>query len=340
MNEQISLRISFLRFFLIIQVVIIHSYGFFLEPVKKDYTFWFQTYFSNVISRVAVPLFFIISSYLLFLKIKSISFQDYKSIISKKVLTLFIPHIIWNSFYLLFFYIIHQLLNYPYPFHFNSLIDALWGLSREPVAYQFWFIRDLFTLTLFFPLFFFSYNFLKIIPTLIMGVMWLFNIPLSIGYLWTEGIFFFMVGHVLAQNQNSLKYSSKYSIYIYLLLSVIDLVFQVLQYDYSMPIHRLTILFGIFAFWSLSDLLHPTLILKKDAVFKYAQLSFGIFALHQPILISFLKKISIYISTKISEIFLIPLYIIAIIITVFICIQLTSFIKRAFPKTSSILFGR
>lgn len=340
MSENISLRISFLRIFLIIQVVTIHSYGFLTTSPVKDYSFWIQNYFSNVIARPAVPLFFIISAYLLFLKIDKLSISEYNNNIKKRIITLLIPHVLWNLIYLGIYFIINRTLHYPYPFHFNSLFDAIWGISREPVAYQFWFIRDLFTLTIFYPLFYILGKYLGIIITLILGIIWLFNIPIHLAYIWNESIFFFFVGMQLAKRKKLLLYNNMLTIPFFLVLSIIDLIVQVLKYENFILVHRLTVFVGVVAFWNLTNWAYSFLVNNKSIIIKFAQISFGIFVLHQPIMTTFFKKIGIYVATKTTEHLLLPLYIITIFIVVLISAQLTLFLKKIFPKYNYILLGK
>lgn len=100
-NENLqSQTISFLRFPLIVGVVLIYSYfsevvingvdlmknGIF--PIYSTVSFLF----SQIISRIAVPLFFI-SGFLFFFKINLFTREIYMQKLKKKVQTILIPYI-------------------------------------------------------------------------------------------------------------------------------------------------------------------------------------------------------------------------------------------------------
>ena len=69
MNNYLKNKITTISFLLMIMVVNIHSYNL-LPIIPKGYNTFIQDLFSQGFSRIAVPLFFIISGYLFFLNIK------------------------------------------------------------------------------------------------------------------------------------------------------------------------------------------------------------------------------------------------------------------------------
>lgn len=114
-NEELqSQTISFLRFPLIVGVVMIHSYfsevvingvdlvknGFF--PIYSTVSFLF----SQIVSRVAVPLFFFISGFLFFFKINSFTSHVYLQKLKKKSTDYTYPlHLLEFIGYSLLFYV-------------------------------------------------------------------------------------------------------------------------------------------------------------------------------------------------------------------------------------------
>lgn len=176
-NEKIqSQTISFQRFPLIVGVVLIHSYfsevvingvdlmknGIF--PIYSTVSFLF----SQIISRIAVPLFFFISGYLFFFKINLFTREIYLQKLKKKVQTILIPYIFWNLLVIAFFFMSQTFLpglmsgenkliaDY-------SIFDWFWAFwntkminpniaEAYPICYQFWFIRVLMVVMLFFSL--------------------------------------------------------------------------------------------------------------------------------------------------------------------------------------------
>ena len=114
MSEDFSKVIKFLRFPLIVGVVLIHStlsnmmiHG---QPVLiGDDWYFFKTLtklLSGILAHVAVPLFFFISGYLFFIKLKSFNLMAYKQSIGKRIFSLVIPYIFWNLFVIFVFFIV------------------------------------------------------------------------------------------------------------------------------------------------------------------------------------------------------------------------------------------
>lgn len=100
--ERLSLTIDFLRFPLIVGVVFIHNYivktelhGVPLSTLLNEWTIGLFYAFSQVVSRVCVPLFFFISG-LLFFKGANFSWNIYVHKIRRRISTLLVPYLIWN----------------------------------------------------------------------------------------------------------------------------------------------------------------------------------------------------------------------------------------------------
>ncbi|NLJ70454.1 MAG: acyltransferase [Clostridiaceae bacterium] len=165
LSKEESHRINILKYISIILVVYIHSY---VEEVNfadgTDTLFlpWWLLSLENLVSKViakcAVPMFFLISSILLFKTQRS-----YKKTITGKIRSLLIPYLIWNSFWIIVF-ILLQSLSFTAPFFSGSNITImqssvtewleLYGIGPSlpyPHAYPLWFMRDLMVITPCFP---------------------------------------------------------------------------------------------------------------------------------------------------------------------------------------------
>lgn len=166
LSKEESDRLNILKYIAIIFVVYIHSYAIeinFADGTSNLMLPWWllslENFISQVITRCAVPMFFLISSILLFKTERS-----YKKTIIGKARTLLIPYLIWNSFWI-FVVILLQSLSFTAPFFSGSKTPimqssvsewlALYGVGLSlpyPQAYQLWFMRDLMVVTLFFPI--------------------------------------------------------------------------------------------------------------------------------------------------------------------------------------------
>lgn len=165
-NNEERDRLNILKYISIIFVVYIHSYAkhenFADGTNAMSIPLWFFTLenlISEVIARCAVPMFFLISSILLFKTQRS-----YKKTITNKLRTLLIPYLIWNSFWILAF-ILLQNWSFTAPFLSGSNTNLmqssvpewfeLYGVGYSlpfPLDYPLWFMRDLIIVTLFFPI--------------------------------------------------------------------------------------------------------------------------------------------------------------------------------------------
>lgn len=216
MTQQESNIIKSLRLPLMIMVVFIHS--FLIDREGMIETIWVEHFFSRCIPIVAVPLFMAISGYLFFSKCeignRSFFIHQYK----KRFHTLLVPYILWNGIVIIFFYCLHRfvptLINSEFEnvssFSFIDFLNCFWRESGGfPIAYQFWFIRDLIIISIFAPVVFWVAR----------RGLWTLIVFLTIYYLfhitWLEMSFYFFVGAYCSLNKlNFVKFSCKYQTYI------------------------------------------------------------------------------------------------------------------------------
>ena len=103
MNDSLLSRtISYLRFPLIVGVVLIHSnmlvvniQGNMVRYDQWPVTKFVMTLFSSVFADISVPLFFFISGFLFFYNTE-FSKETYINKIKKRIRTLLVPYLIWN----------------------------------------------------------------------------------------------------------------------------------------------------------------------------------------------------------------------------------------------------
>lgn len=101
LDEELQSKVlDWLRFPMIVLVVYIHYWG---ESIPESSVIGSTIYNSirifmcHVISRAAVPTFFLISGYYFFYKIKDFTFDTYKDKLKKRIKTILIPYLLWNS---------------------------------------------------------------------------------------------------------------------------------------------------------------------------------------------------------------------------------------------------
>ena len=212
-----SRTISFLRFPLIICVISIHTV-FTLDKGFEGYEYF--KYMLGLFTSFAVPIFFIISSFLFFHGMQDFDISKWHDKLKSRVKTLVIPYLFWNFCYLMFMLAV------------QLLIPNMMGGGRKMIYdYSFWFIRNLIVLNLLAPIF---YLFLKKQPILffIIGlIVFIFNpfhfIPTEMD--WVKSVLFYGIGTFCAIHRFDFTNIRKlfYPLIIFVILSILILPFMV-----------------------------------------------------------------------------------------------------------------
>lgn len=204
-----------LRVLAILAVVAIHTSTRTIEAVNGNIDALPFSFLVNQISRFAVPLFFLISGYVLELSYPN--HQNYFVYLKKRFNRIFLPYLVWSALY----YVV------IYPIHGVNFIEALIGGSA---SYQLYFIPTLLIFYILFPLLHELYAVLsKKFILIILMVLQLFLLshdyyvhPLPLFYpvdIALLNYIFFVVGMVASHNQNILfNWVNKYFMALLILL--------------------------------------------------------------------------------------------------------------------------
>lgn len=197
-----------LRFPLIACVVLIHCnlsevtlQGVDITSTYPSWYHSFMYFFSEALTRLAVPVFFIISGYLFFYNITDFNGKVYIGKLKRRTRSLLIPYLIWNVIAILV-----TLIKANMPSMFPSLAkenhDLLWFIcsfwsldeGRCPILYPLWYVRDLMVVILFSPIIYAMIKYLKQWALVILLVLWYFPITTMPTGLGTCGFCFFPIG--------------------------------------------------------------------------------------------------------------------------------------------------
>lgn len=338
-NESLQSKvISFLRFPLMVGVIFIHTQIANPNNVFQGYE---ATSFilSNIIARVAVPLFFLCSGFLFFYKTIGFSFNTYLDKLKKRIRTLLIPFFVWNVLFIIVYSLFSYLENgslFGEGFGVKEWLKAFgFNCSHHPVNYPLWFIGDLMIAALLSPIIYWLTKKLNIIFPLILGCLWIVNTNVC----WKlEALFFFSLGAFFSINKRCFIDLVKSRLIVlgvaYLLM--IAITFCCKDYDFWIYIRRISIIIGVGFVVSLTA--------KFIANEKWRECEFltaGSFFLylHHAILLPIYKRILFTIIPPTSDLRMITLYFLLAIITISVGIGLYYIIKRLLPKTTSFLMG-
>jgi fucose 4-O-acetylase-like acetyltransferase len=355
--------ITFLRFPLIVGVVFIHNTSIeVLLPGAEFGTIIERTpifagcsaLFSQILARVAVPLFFFISGFLFFRNIENFTKSVYLKKLKRRGKTLLIPYLFWNITALLIYYIARHIpalsgwFNSNVEYTFQYLRESMWGIMDKeetmtyPIVYQFWFIRDLMVTVILTPVIYFYVKRTKIYGVLLLGILWFLNWWFSfigIRGLSITAIFFFTVGAWFGINRRNIVDDmgkiQRWSFMLYPLLLVAD--FLTRDYVANSFIHRAGIIVGI-VFWI--NFVSYLLKTRKIGINQFlASSSFFLFAIHDPFLLSKIKKVLYVTFNPQSDLVTTALYFLLVIVVVFIALGLYYVLKRFMPKFTAIITG-
>lgn len=345
MTLKLSHKIRNLSAVSILMVLYIHMY--YTEGANMPLLNMVEHTVGYGLCSVAVPLFFIISGYLFFLKVPD-GLRSITEKLKKRCRTLLIPYLIANILTFVF-YISLDVLADMIP-AIGSVLNTrvipeiqekgvFFALNlifiNPPIAFQLWFIRDLMVVLLLSPL---MYLLMKRVSTARNG--WLIPVALSVLYClssddYVEAFVWFYIGGYIAMRRINVERFQKPGLaigagIIYLALSICS-GFQNLS-EWSM---RVIPVIGIPALWMAYDLVSEKNKTKKIKPFLTGY-TFFVYLIHEPLLNIF-KKIPLLIDR--SEPMLIACYLLIPPIFYVSGCSLGYVLKRWIPRAYSLYTG-
>lgn len=378
-----SESINMLRFPLAILVVFVHGFGSDIDVAELhasgltglavyDYI---RLFFSVVIARSAVPIFFIISGYLLFLKVEEYNKVVYISKLRKRLHSLVIPYFSWILLLILWtlMFKIGGILLHGKPwtgileyFQENGYLHMLWNCSvweerttwlgiethnSGPVLLPFWYMRDLIMMVVISPVIYWLIKKAKIIFIISLLAIYVFDIRVS----WMSGTFtcaslFFSMGAyfaIIKQDFTEVLWKWRYLICPIAILLMIYQTYSgsAMGNTMSLMIHPWLVIIQSFAI-----IIVASVLCRYQKVYetnkKLARYSFFIYAFHPFILtyeIKAFKKIALLVDNQIpisDTWYMMTLNYIAIpLICVGVCIGIYRFMLKFIPDVLEVIVG-
>lgn len=378
-----SESINMLRFPLAILVVFVHGFGADIDVVELHaggltglavYNY-IRLFFSVVIAGSAVPIFFIISGYLLFLKVEEYNKAVYVSKLRKRLHSLVIPYFSWILLFILWTLIfkiggilLHGkswtgILEF---FQENGYLHMLWDCSvwaeritwlgiethnSGPILLPFWYMRDLIMMVIISPVIYLLIQKTKIIFIILLLAIYVFDIRVS----WMSGTFtcaslFFSLGAYFAVKKQDFTDVLWMWKKILCPVAVVLIVSQTysgsaMGDETSKMSHPLLVIFQSFALILLASALckYPKLYNINK---KLARTSFFIYALHPFILcyvITVFSKLAILADkvTPVSDSWYVMTfnYLASPLVCVLFCIAIYWFLQKYLPSFLGMIVG-
>ena len=344
MKQRLSDIIKWLRFTLIVFIIMLHCYSVQrLDGIHESYFKVLYPY-SLWLGETGVPCFFFISGYLFFLS-KKTNFQK----ISTRIHTLLKPYLLWNLL-LLLLYLIAYTAGYPLDINGRSIVEyefidyvrLFWDRGSfdngnfVPLLCPLWYIRNLLIMSILSPLFYYIIKYLREFFLLFIAIWWMttYNnafIPQTI-------LFFCLGAYFSILNRNPLESIIKNKslfITLFVLFAAGDIITHVaISTPVNLQIHRLALIFNIPALFLLANycVLHgySNELLPNSA--------FIVFCVHYPIVV-ILRKLCISQFSNASDITHIMLYFLCIIISTSLSLGIYILLDKYLPNVKRVLSG-
>ncbi len=346
--------ISFLRFPLIVAVVMIHSspQHIIVGGVEffDDNNLGFYGYIYNLITEIiaqsAVPLFFFISGFLFFKG--EFTYESYLRKLKRRAKTILLPYIIWNLFVILMTLCLQIFASGLTSGNRANIVDLhlkLWPTfflnydgTGSPICYQMWFLRDLMVAMVLSPILYWGIRILRQYFILILGILWLTNYWIDVPGISIAALFFFSAGSYFNINKiNFVETLEPFRIkaaVLYILLCFTNLYF--FSREWVGYVHGAAIIAGMIVAITLSSHFIKTGKWKVNEFL--SESSFFIYAYHA-LVIGFVAKMMVIMGVPATSMGLLAAYLIAPTITILIGLGIYSLLKRWCPGFTGIITG-
>lgn len=179
-----------------------------------------EDFFSNLISRSCVPLFFAISGFLLFNNVSNLDFHTYLSKLKSRCRSLLVPYLLWNLLGVIILLIEKQpFMNSFFPglaqmeFGIKDFFMSFWAYKGNysydffdngglPIDPPLWFLRNLIILVILSPVIYFLFKRLGGWLMAFLGGCYLFGFWFQLDGFAPTGVVFFCLGAWLGISRN------------------------------------------------------------------------------------------------------------------------------------------
>lgn len=354
LSQDDSMRITSMRFILMMFVVFLHSAsGLIQNPSLALIRNLFTTF-----AQASVYVFFIFSSYLLFLKSDS-----YSVMIVKKTKSLLIPYILWPTFYLLLFIFIKCFASLFFPSMLKNpwkLINSGWtvfdyikyyfcygGNLHNPFFSQFWFLRQLIFMIIISPLVKFLINKFPFETLILLFICSLFfqNIDDFIYVVLINPFICFYIGALFAHYKISFfeltdKLNWRFLIFSFGFLFILENFFN---FNANSIMNNLLKSIILIKFSKLLIPVENDGEVKNLAVFnvlkQLSYYSFFLYAMHMPLMTKVLNKVFLHFFDLRNDYILFLHFFYMAFLNIIISVFIGVFINKLFPKFFKLLNG-
>lgn len=363
----LSQTISFARIVLIVGLVFLHYESFPNSAVspfdgldtQAHQVATFINSFVLFFMFSVVPLLSMVSGWLFFSLDRTASFgnalRSFRSRIARRFVSLYLPLVFWNGFFLAVMTAVY-FLNPSHPLldeinvsignaSFIEYVNSVFAFTEHPIAFQFWFVRDLFVTALVSPLLWLFMKRAPWIGAIVLGASWVVGFDLWI-FFRSDVVFFFYLGGLVRLYRIPVEISWRATLIflgVYVVLVALRALAPVwVDLSVTSQIELLDIatrglrLFGVLACWGVFQRMALTGVGRQVATF--GGLAFFLHAAHYPLLAAI--KISLWdFLPEETDAYMLLHYLASVVVTVVICISIGWLLAKASPSTFALMNG-
>jgi hypothetical protein len=345
--KRLSAAIAWLRFPLIMCVVMLHCYCTVPMAPGNHSLYTHLVYpFGLWLGESGVPTFFFISGFLFY-----VSQKTYKEKISSRVHTLLYPYLFWNTLllalYLGLYFIGHPIDILGKNIGDYGIIDYIRAYldrgeyadgNNGPLLCTYWYVRNLFILCLLSPIWYYLNKYLNAVFVLLLIGWWM---SLYHNALLAESILFFNIGAFFAiHGINPIKITRNWRsafLIIWGLVAIADIATHTVIPVYgSFFIHRTSLILNIFGFIYLADFIIKG---ERQKVNTFLAGSvFWVFATHDHLAIA-IRRFCVAHLSQYSDPIQVVLYFATVLMVTAICLISYRIMKFFFPRLVNFATG-
>ncbi len=357
-SKETSARLRSLRLPLAIGIVFAHSSGISvtlaqgkLNLVEADFFgLFFRALLSDGIARSSVPISLLMAGFLLAIGFDS-RMSNYLQKLKTKLRTLLIPFLFWNIFVVGLYALAHGVQPLSEfmsgkngliaQYSLSDFFSAVLGIGRAPIAYQFWFIRDLMILCVLSPLLLHGLKRWPSILLTLLGALWLSDLwPIAVPS--SRAILFFSVGLYLGATDKSgtrlfaLDPYARPLAVLYCLLLVVNALSSAGGQPHRY-LHEAMVAIGI-PVWLYASKLALNVPSLHRWLITYSSASFFVFAAHEPLLTALIKVVFRAIA-PVSSLLGTVLYLAIPLTLIGVLVYVHQLMSKRFPTMTHIITG-
>lgn len=345
-TPEISGKIKLLRLPLIIGIVTIHSS---INPVGYADKF-FQIFIASTWGGSCVAFLFILSGFLFFINF-NLSLNSYLGKLKSRFGTLLVPYLFWNLALVAMVLIMLNISatssiiqghykEYVEDYSFANFIDCLTGYrSGYPIAFHFWYVRDLIVMVILSPVFLLIARKIPYLGLALFAAPWLLKLKLSFIKIQWLGPLFFYLGCLIAVQKLNLTWLNrrkKLIIGIYLAMAVVLAIMQTSKIETFQHLFECsTRVVGTMAIWCASDWIAGKL---QKVCLSLSGLAFFVYAAHEPT-VTVLKEVFDRLSKNPSSITVMVHYLLIVTVATLVTLAAGSLLQRYTPKFFQVITG-